>query len=409
VCEDLAEAEFPYPAPQKALERISNLFKRKLARLQGLGDQADQDVVNNACALATEALFTYLPLLGFIHRSTNVRNAFEIVRPLSRLAQRLFAGATPNGRSVKLVLSSEWNYSPVVLPGVEPLEDFLLLGLPASESSAPFLLPLAGHEFGHRLWVNLEMGPIVENWVMTEILKETAERWAEYKQLFPEVYGDVSELDENLLTVYGTWQPVMRWALGQAAESFSDFLGVRVFGRSYLSAFAYLLSPKVPGRRPVKYPDMVTRVENVARAAQEYAVPVPDGYVNMFRNFEPTHHLTPREAFQLTVIDIAIAAIVPVLITLADEYATLVGIEKRTAGDDQHESKVRARFEMVAPAEGCKNLTHILNAAWQVYDDEHFWKDDPQLDKRKDHILRNLVLKNLEVFEIEQVIGAEQP
>ena len=57
------------------------------------------------------------------------------------------------------------------------------------------------------------------------------------------------------------------------------------------------------------------------------------------------------------------------------------------------------------PAEKCKCLADILNAAWLAYRDLAFWEHNPQIAERKDTILKELVLKNIELFEIEQTLG----
>src|SRR5436309_4780713 len=82
----LAESEFPYPGSRLALDKLSEFFKARLATLNGFDAQSDPAIVRQTCALDLQHQFTYLPLLGFVLRSTNVRNAFEVLRPLLRLA-----------------------------------------------------------------------------------------------------------------------------------------------------------------------------------------------------------------------------------------------------------------------------------------------------------------------------------
>ena len=49
-------------------------------------------------------------------------------------------------------------------------------------------------------------------------------------------------------------------------------------------------------------------------------------------------------------------------------------------------------------------LADILNAAWKAFRQPDFWKDSPQVFEKKDLILKELVLKNIELFEIEQIL-----
>ena len=76
----------------------------------------------------TKQIAIHLPLLGFIRRSSNVRNAFEFYGPIVLLARQLL------GRETRFIHSSEWDYSPFTYPKLyENLKDFVLIGLPTSE------------------------------------------------------------------------------------------------------------------------------------------------------------------------------------------------------------------------------------------------------------------------------------
>jgi len=46
-----------------------------------------------------------------------------------------------------------------------------------------------------------------------------------------------------------------------------------------------------------------------------------------------------------------------------------------------------------------------LNASWQAYHDIDLWKSIPDVLERKDQILKDLVLKNIEIFEVEQILN----
>src|SRR5207247_1253486 len=94
------------------------------------------DVSKQACRLTLDDLFTYLPFLGFILRSTNVRNAFEFLGPFRRLAgEVLEPQVTPDKRETKLLFSSEWDYTPFTYFSVPQLRRYVLIGLPAPESA----------------------------------------------------------------------------------------------------------------------------------------------------------------------------------------------------------------------------------------------------------------------------------
>ena len=156
---ELLGSEFPYPQSKEALRYLHRVFGQKLAFLSqrvAFLESVDAntnpedyeqlvDLVKKRCIDAVTSTFDYLPILGFLLRSTNVRNAFEAYWPLRRLARAVLEpGIDEKKRATELILSSEWDYSPLVYSNIGHLKDFVLIGLPAPESENPLLLPLAG-------------------------------------------------------------------------------------------------------------------------------------------------------------------------------------------------------------------------------------------------------------------------
>src|SRR5205807_4739983 len=183
----LAESEFPYPGSKLALERLIQFFTARLATLNSFDASSDQGVVRQTCALDLQHQFTYLPLFGFILRSTNVRNAFEVFRPLLRLAGDIREpGVAKNARKTELVLSSEWDYSPFVYREMPELPGFVMIGSPSPESANPLLVPLAGHELGHSIWRkdNPSLQTTWEPRVRQAVLAEIGSRWAMFRAAF---------------------------------------------------------------------------------------------------------------------------------------------------------------------------------------------------------------------------------
>src|ERR1017187_8982751 len=70
--------EFPYEHSKRALLEIESVFRQHLDCLSQLDDKSDAATVEAACETELTALREYLPFLGLIIRSTNVRNAFEM-------------------------------------------------------------------------------------------------------------------------------------------------------------------------------------------------------------------------------------------------------------------------------------------------------------------------------------------
>src|SRR5262249_36056001 len=155
-----------------------------------------------------------LPILGFILRSTNVRNAFELLDPLQVLAD-----ATLQGKP-QLLLSSEWDYVPFAYPqSLDDLKSFVLIGLPASEAASALLVPLAGHELGHAVWRNrgIEGGAHATlQYRCEELYKRNFE---EFKRQFPDY--DANDMVHKELLPEAIAQSV-EYAVFQAEELFCD-------------------------------------------------------------------------------------------------------------------------------------------------------------------------------------------
>lgn len=396
----LLESDFPYPHSEQALLKIRETLNERLIRINGFSASSDPDTVQQGCAEALTAIFKCLPLLGFILRSTNVRNAFEVFGPLLRLASCVLEPKTqPSKRTTKLVLSSEWGYSPSVYPELSSLSGFVLLGLPASESANPLLLPLTGHELGHPAWERKNLKNKFQKSITSAVVNAIKSRWAEYIKIFPGDEIKPEDLETNLLVVE-TWRQADEWALLQAEESFCDFLGIRLFGASYLHAFAYLLSPSTLYARSAEYPNTLTRVRNHTIAAKAYKASIPTDYEKYFID-RSTAHLTDADLFRLKIADAALNDVIKTLIDEADKIAANAGICPEDTGPEI--DKILSQFKKVVPAEDVSCLANILIAAWRAHEDASLWIDRPNVCKDKESILKELVLKNIEVFEIEQI------
>ena len=196
------------------------------------------------------------------------------------------------------------------------------------------------------------------------------------------------------------WYQSLAWALRQAEETFCDFLGLRIFGWSYLEAFAYLLSPGVPGPRSTVYPAMLNRIDNLLGAAQTYGVVPSASYKDQFDD-SGLLPLSVEDQFRLEIADQALSQLVNGLVQEANQVVTTSGI---TTSTDAERDAIYGRFKLVVPREKCNCVADILNAAWRAFSDDQFWRDNAQIAAKKDAVLKELVLKNIELFEIEQIL-----
>lgn len=168
----LLESEFPHSDSKDALARLKLVFQDDEKRIEACLRVSDSALKEQACAEANFHIARFLPILGFALRSTNTRNAFEFFVPLVQLSRKIL-----KRNDAKLILSSEWDYSPFTYPFVfSELPNFVLIGLPASESDDPLIIPLSGHELGHSVWkvydLTARFTPILENNILRRI-KET--------------------------------------------------------------------------------------------------------------------------------------------------------------------------------------------------------------------------------------------
>jgi hypothetical protein len=410
----LTDSEFPYAHSETALRDIAQLFQEKLELLNRITPENNPEVVKNQCGLSLQALFEYLPVLGVLLRSTNVRNAFEVFRPLLRLANDVLEpGLAPEARRTRVVLSSEWDYSPLSYNSIRDFPHLVLIGLPAPESDNPLLLSLAGHELGHTLWAQRRLDRVLRPKIKAKLLDLIQVHWADYKQFFPFVRHH-RDLTSDLLAME-TWLQSEEWAVLQIKEIFCDFVGLALFRESFLHAFAYLLSPNGGGSRSPGYPEMLERVRFHIAAAKEFDVTCPDTYLNQFSSQgQPT--LTPGDEFRLSLADKASTAIHAELFGLVKEHLKpVVDFRPNTEGEgagpnapqDRASETLRIlhRFEQVIPAERCGSLRDILNAAWMAYLAPDLWQGKKVIAENRDRVLKHLVLKNIELFEIEQLLG----
>lgn len=391
----LKASDFPYRHAEQALVLIEQVFSGFLDRLKNLDAESDPETVKAACIAEVAGLFIYLPILGFILRSTNVRNAFEVYGPILRICKKVL------GQNAKLLISSEWEYSPFTYTRVMYLPNFVLIGLPAHESSNPLLLPLAGHELGHTIWMDRNMhsqfSRPIENAIVSQI---TDSRWKEFQELHPEVKEKPAVTDD--LIVRQTWRAATEWAARQTEETFCDMIGLRIFGESYCQAFAYLLSPGWRGPRALIYPNRRRRVENMSAAAKAYGVPTPPNFVELFEDMSEPAEYERNKKFLLSLADYSSQCQTDTVIKLASEIITEaeVKLPSKEKADD-----IYTDLEVVAPVQQAGCLANILNAGWRGFHDEKLWSKIPQL-KSRSNVLKELLLKSIEVLEYEEIISS---
>lgn len=226
----LAASSFPHDDGRAALAAIRKHCKDLQADLD-LPVGVRTDVVDHLCLNLLDKVDKFTAILGFILRSTNVRNPFELHYIVKKLVSRALDG------DVSLLISSEWTYVPFTYPmSVDQLPDAILIGTPAPESGNPLLIPLAGHEVGHSAWRMYGCSPLYAR-MANQAVKEEIDRNKEAGKALLEA-APLKALDKDRVI-----NQCAGHVMEQLEEIFCDLFGLYLFGYGFIAAFDYLLGP----------------------------------------------------------------------------------------------------------------------------------------------------------------------
>lgn len=391
----LEKSEFPYADPQHGLAAIRKQFELAQDALTLVDSLADQATVDNICKATYDLISDSLDILGLLLRSTNVRNAFEFHGPLLRLSKSIL------GPDTHLVVSSEWSFSPYTLVGYLQLPGFVLIGLPATESDNPLLLPLAGHELGHSIWHRTNIAARIRPAIYSGVLEEIGQQWTDYAATFPGFGFDVLESD---MFARQTWLPALTWAMRQCEEVFCDAIGIKLFGASYLQAFAYLLAPGHGGPRSYYYPNLKERASLMSQLAVRLGLPDAQEYSDRFASDdEPTQTTDKRNCLLLRVADASRRRVFDDIANIAFACVDSSGYQ---GWSNKAVESCLDSFRLTVPCENAGTLANIVNAAWRAILQQAFFSNAAYEEDKK-AIVTELVLKSIEIFEIERRIEEE--
>jgi hypothetical protein len=175
-----------------------------------------------------------------------------------------------------------------------------------------------------------------------------------------------------------------------------------LFGAAYAHAFAFLLAPTA-GQRSLLYPNTLTRVERLKQAASRYGSEMPADYASLFEN---KSELPPSEEQKTFLLSLADAASNGVAGELIEEANSILGNANVPLTTPDEKKRILECFKFVVPAVNVKSLSDIVNAAWDVYHDNTFWSHLVQI-QNPERALKELVLKNIEVLEIEDILESD--
>ncbi|MCE0499528.1 MAG: hypothetical protein LV481_16435 [Methylacidiphilales bacterium] len=387
----LRDSEFPYPNSQTVVLEIEAVLVKQQEYLAKISATTDKQVIENLCASSVDAVSYYLPLLGFILRSTNVRNAFEIYGPLLHLVKTVL------GTKTKLILSSEWSYSPFTYFGVNNLPEYVFIGFPAPESSNPLLIPIAGHELGHSVWNVQSLRTKYAQRLEDSIINQIKARWSEYLKYFDDIKQEDLASD---WVARQTWEAALQWGLMQCEEAFCDLVGLRLFGESFLYSSAYLLSPSRLGQRSPEYPNTKRRIADLIEAANKYNIQIPPEYSSQFENISES-----QISLEVFLTSLADEASLSVRNQMIDEAKSILDGCNVIYSDSGKVLSLYESFKAAVPGSNAGCLADILNAAWKLELDPSVLNYLTQVHS-KTAFIKELVLKTIEVFEYEQILKA---
>ncbi len=339
-------------------------------------------------------------LLGFLIRSTNIRNCFEIHGPLLRMAKLIL------GPKTKLIISSEWEFSPFVYNFTEEtfLKNYILIGFPATESSYPFLIPWSGHELGHPLWHKERMQDKLNEELPAVVCDVLLKKWdasgSNFKDEFKKIYKTADRGDINKETVKDRpWKKIILYSEQQIIEVFCDFVGLYLFKSSFLYSYLYYASLANFLPRTPNYPSIEKRAMFLRAATLAYNIELPEIFI------KPLHQTPlPSTWSDETKLHVSIADAVTesMAVKIQKWVSDILGnINLPKYDKDRVEQAVHSFLELV-PADGCESISEIMEAAWTVYHDTDKWRAISKIKENEDLILSDLVIKSFEIFEIEK-------
>lgn len=395
--ERLMDGDYPHRDSKKALERILAVYQKDRDLLYSIDASIGHDTILEHCRRVNFNLVRFKAFLGLLLRSSNIRNAFELYFPIKILSLDLLEQPTA------VVLSSEWSFSPYTYPvALAELPEFIFIGIPASESQNPLIIPLAGHELGHVVWRRKSAKKEFDTTIRTEVVRLYKQNWDRVRKRFDQCPDNPEKLETDLFLLR-IWGESYKLAQRQLEEVFCDFVGLYIFGQSFLHSFRYLISPSLGYNRSSNYPPLRERAKYMMDYGKSLRLKEIPEYANSFS--EQKTALAPGEAFILEMADEATKNLHAQLPRVVEKYRGKV--ECFSAGIKDEAGAKQSLLNCV-PAASTKSMTAVVNAAWDIRMNVDDWnilgdiEDETKRQKEKLRVLRDLVLKSYEVYEFRK-------
>lgn len=347
----ILDGDFPFSSGNRALRKLLKVFEELEKSLDRASSTKSEESIRIYANLINLKIYQALPIMGFILRSTNVRNAFELLDPFQVIAENVLSGPA------HVMISAEWDYIPFAYPQtLEDLKSFVLIGMPGSEVGNPLIMPLAGHELGHAVWRNHSIGGAVNTTLQYHVNSSYTREMKTFKRLFPE-YRENDLHRKELLPESQALSVV--YANFQAEKLFCDMFGYALFGESYLRAFAYILAPG-DGRGPSpKYPTHKTRVDTLREIAEAEGIMLPR--LSELHLSDEAHRGSPSNRFIVSMAESSVSQIKKGLWQRVDD---IIKTNNLCRPSESMALKHLREMRMGIPAHKPRCLGDIVNAGW---------------------------------------------
>ena len=374
--EELQTSEFPHEDSRTALEQLAKHFASRLR--SATRAIARDEVADELLAQVNISVGRYTDLLGFILRSTNVRNSFEAYFPLKRLVQQMI------GENAHLITSAEWRFIPFTYPmNIDALPNFVLVGSPAPETDNVLILPLAGHEIGHSAWRRHNIEASVKEQFLSNLKQSIDSDQPRRDELLKNVFGGSDDVRFLILDCYKN-------GIKQLEEIFCDYTGLYIFGQSYLYAYDYFLAPG-SGARSAAYPKGSARVKFLLQAADNLGL---ESDLLLFARWRDASKQIGFEADLMEITDTAVENTIPNLWSLATDLFQMLGL---SPNQELVVERVLRNFVNGVPDRHGASLSEIVTAGWRYLRGYCGLPDED--DDRHFEMLNELMLKSIEVSE----------
>ncbi len=382
-------SDFSYPDAGQALDILQGRLQKRRELIEE--SEGFSSGTRNAVLRDVNHLISRLTTVaGIITRSASVRNAFELYAPFLEICKLLV------GDNAHLILSSEWQYVPFTYPqSLAELPEFIVIGLPATESDNVLIFPSAGHELGHSIWSKHKLPEMFKPKIEGHVNDALMRNRPELEAVFPDAKG--ADLDQDMFVQY-IKSEIISSVETQTEECFADFVGLLLFGEGYLCAFEYLIAPQMEGARSKKYPDTKERAEMLEKFAQAKLDVNRGDYAKAFSADTPFRF--PHDKFICKVADEVVRELHEDLFVSANTIVTEAGVDLPTT---EKTAAVFGTFSKGVPYDGAAAVGDFINAGWRVfYEGEQ--KIHTQQGRSLVDYISDLILKSAENHEIERLL-----